>query len=153
MVQEAFVRLGNMGHRLLRVSLGLALLVTSSLARAADWPDCGKPTAAPAVESGPAAEPLHSSSGSDVKKHSVKLSWKPSIPATSSPADAVAGYVMYRRENGTGYQPLNSDLITGTNCVDHAVKPGHTYSYRAQGVPHSGLASRLSREAKAAVLK
>jgi fibronectin type 3 domain-containing protein len=147
------VSLGNMGHRLLCVSLGLVLLVTSSLARAAERPDCGKPTAAPSVESGSAAERLHSSSGSEVKKRSVKLSWKPSIPASSAPADAVAGYVLYRRENGTGYQPLNSDLIPGTDCVDHAVNPGHTYSYRAQGVARSGLASRLSREAKASVLR
>ncbi len=93
-------------------------------------------------------------SGSTVpssKPHGVTLSWKASIPASNSPADAIKGYNVYRREPGKEYEKINGDLIPGTSCVDYLVKTGQTYYYETKAVSANGSVSKPSPEVKAVI--
>jgi len=87
------------------------------------------------------------------KPHSIKLSWNPS----TSPANMVEGYFIFRRESGPDCQKpgntcvrLNADTpIAGNSCTDYAVQPGHTYIYQARTAGSNSTASGFSNEARA----
>lgn len=97
-------------------------------------------------------------SGTDHSKpHVIKLTWDPSVPASTSHEDAVAGYYIFRRESGKGCdqsgshcQQLNpSAPIKHAGCIDYHVEPGHTYIYQARAVSVRGTLSGFSNQAKA----
>jgi len=67
--------------------------------------------------------------------HTVSLSWK------SSTSPHVVGYNIYRQQDSTPRQQLNSTPISGTSCVDSSVQNGHTYSYWARAINSSGKVS------------
>ncbi len=85
--------------------------------------------------------------------HSIKLSWNPS----TSPANMVEGYFIFRRESGPECQKsgntcvkLNAGTpIVGNSCTDYAVQPGHTYIYQARTAGPNSTVSGFSNEARA----
>ena len=110
-------------------------------------------TVAPAQTTGPTRTTGRSDldTTSTLKGHSVRLSWDSSVPASKSPADAIKGYNIYRRGPGKEYEKINRELILGTSCVDHSVKAGKTYQYRAVAVSVRDLVSKPSNVAKATI--
>ena len=106
--------------------------------------------AVPKPPSDSATVPSRSASSSP-KPHGVKLSWNASIPASNSPADAIRGYNIYRREPGKEYEKINGDLIRGTSCFDYLVKTGQTYYYETKAVSANGSVSKSSLEVKAVI--
>ena len=93
-----------------------------------------------------AAKPGETSQVEDSKPHRVKLSW-------DAPADAVQGYIIERKELGTGgdYKKISLVPIRETSCNDYEVIPGHTYLYRARSVGSEGRVSGPSNQAQAKV--
>jgi hypothetical protein len=86
--------------------------------------------------------------------HSVTLSWKPVVPATTSPADAIKGYYVYRSFTSHTYVESNrmSDLpLRSTRCVDTTVESRKTYFYMVKAVTERGKQSEASIEIKAVV--
>jgi fibronectin type 3 domain-containing protein len=73
---------------------------------------------------------------------SITLSWR------ASPESDVAGYQVFRREDGTGYAELTSELVTAGAFTDAAVTPGIEYGYVVKAVDESGNASTMSREVR-----
>jgi hypothetical protein len=90
-----------------------------------------------------------SSSVSQPKLHSVKLSWNPSAPATKLPRDAVIGYIVYRsnKPKDANALPINSSRLIDTTFVDANVKPG-TYYYVTRAVSAAGRVSGPSNEVR-----
>jgi|SRR5579863_7985913 fibronectin type 3 domain-containing protein len=87
---------------------------------------------------------------------SVKLSWKASIPASKSPADAVTGYRIYR-STGASVQAIPQNkitcaIVTATSCVDKNVESGATYNYIATGVAGTGRHEKESLASKPATI-
>ena len=91
------------------------------------------------------------------KPHTIRLTWNPSVPASTKPEDAVNGYFIFRNESamscdqpGSNCKPLNPRVPIGdTSCIDYAVKSGHTYTYQARAVSKGGARSGLSNAATA----
>jgi len=86
--------------------------------------------------------------------HSVTLSWKASAPLSNLPQNAVKGYYVYRSRTSRKHtlgDRMNAQPITGTGCVDRAVKPHTTYFYSIRAVSQGGAQSVFSREARAVV--
>lgn len=82
-------------------------------------------------------------------KSSILLKWKASVPASSSPHDAVKGYYVYRRLPKAIYAgPLNRILIEGTTCTDELVQPGETYYYTTRAVSKADQYSKPAKEVK-----
>jgi hypothetical protein len=74
---------------------------------------------------------------------SIDLSWQPDAEAD------VAGYVVYRREEGTAWQRISpAQPVVGPAFRDEQVEPGHTYDYAVSAVGHDGLESARSAEAQ-----
>jgi hypothetical protein len=80
----------------------------------------------------------------------VRLSWNPSVPASTLPRDAVIGYIVYRsaKPHDTGALPINLRRLTDTACVDTQVSPGETYYYVTRAVSASGALSGPSNEVR-----
>jgi len=55
-----------------------------------------------------------------------------------SPADDVAGYVVYRRDPGAQFRRVNRDLLAELELVDTGLASGLTYVYRATAVDDAG---------------
>ena len=148
----------GMLSKLIRV-LSLSLLAFGSCVRASDSnaiEDCRG--SAPNAAHGQPSTGTASGSSTNIppagKPHLVSLSWNAGAPAHSIPPDPITGYRIYRSEipNG-GWGPLTrgKNLVAGTSCIDHDVKAGRTYYYRAQTVSAAGKASVYSNQATAAV--
>lgn len=88
-------------------------------------------------------------------KHSVKLTWHASVPASNLPGDAVVGYNVYRSRRSHDHKPkqINSELCRVTTYIDTDVKAGKTYFYVTRGVTANGVQSGPSNEAKAKIPK
>jgi len=82
--------------------------------------------------------------------HSVKLSWKASVPASNSPLDAITGYNVYRSKQAD--MPLTAEnkvkSLNGpiTSYIDTDVNPGETWHYVATAVSARGKESDRSNE-------
>lgn len=68
----------------------------------------------------------------------VRLRWDP------SPATDLAGYILYRREPGRDFHPLNDKPMRQVEYLDRGLTSGFTYSYRIQVVDQKGNESKLS---------
>jgi fibronectin type 3 domain-containing protein len=70
--------------------------------------------------------------------YEVQLSWN--APINSS--DPVAGYEIYRADNGSSsYQLLNSAVDLSTTYIDSAVVSGASYIYYVESIDTSGSTS------------
>lgn len=87
------------------------------------------------------ATPAH-----DAVPASVDLSWQPDTEPD------LAGYVIYRREEGQAWQRISPPQpVTGPAFHDAGVQPGHTYMYAVSAVGAGGLESARSAEAQETV--
>ena len=124
-------------------------------------PTKGVATTAPsAQEAPPCASPSPSSSAGGApsqvspKTHSVTLSWKASVPRSSSKQDAIQGYNVYRSLKSNQYDntsKINAKPLPGTQCVDTGVEPQTTYFYVVKAVAGSGKESGSSNQATAPI--
>jgi hypothetical protein len=145
--------------KLLQV-LSLSLLALGSLVRASDTlstQDCHGSVPASGAHGQPptaVAQTSSANASAGAKPHLVTLSWNAGVPSHSVPPDPIVGYRIYRSEiqNG-GWKPITpgQNVVADTTCIDHDVKAGHTYYYRAQSVSAAGKSSVYSNEATAAV--
>lgn len=69
----------------------------------------------------------------------VRLRWDP------SPDTDVAGYILYRREPGRDFHPLNDQPMRQVEYLDRGLTSGFTYSYRIRVVDQKGNESPLSQ--------
>ncbi len=78
---------------------------------------------------------------------SIDLSWQPDTEAD------LAGYVVYRRENGQAWERVSpaEPVVVGPAFHDAHVQAGHTYEYAVSAVDHDGLESARSAEAEETV--
>jgi len=58
----------------------------------------------------------------------------------------LAGYYVYRRENGEETKKLKKDLLRTPLLRDASVQPGHTYFYQVTAVDLSNNESQPSEE-------
>lgn len=144
--------------KLLHACLGVAILVAGIVSHGSDEQDSQDcHGGSKALASAQTTSPSGTTGGSDAstasssKAHSVKLSWDASVSARNSPAGAIKGYNIYRREPGKEYEKINIEPIPGTHCVDHSVKAGQTYDYEAVTVSARGTVSKPSHVAKATI--
>jgi hypothetical protein len=117
----------------------------------------GETKTAPPAQNVPPCASTSSSSSADhapsqvnPSAHSVTLSWKASVPRSSSQQDAVQGYNVYRSLTSNKYDDsnkINSKPLPGTQCVDTAVEPRGTYFYVVRAVARSGVRSYPSNQA------
>jgi hypothetical protein len=70
----------------------------------------------------------------------VELVW------TANSDKDLAGYYVYRRENGEQPKKLNKELLRTPILRDASVQPGHTYSYHVTAVDLSNNESQPSEE-------
>jgi hypothetical protein len=70
----------------------------------------------------------------------VELVW------TANMEKDLAGYYVYRRENGEQYSKLKKELLRTPILRDSSVKPGHTYFYRVTAVDLSNNESQPCEE-------
>jgi len=121
------------------------LLVTQLMAQAKpDLQATTSSTASTAIASDkqPAVEPCQAlNAKSPPGAHTVKLSWNASVPASTSSADAVIGYIVYRSRtpNDLKSLPINLRRITDTACFDVNVSPGADYYYVIRAVSANGI--------------
>ena len=134
--------------KILQAGLGVAILIVG-ISSQNDRDDEDSPNCRGNSQANPASSVTTAASSS--KPHSVKLSWNASVPASNSPADAVKGYNVYRREPGKEYEKINGDLIWGTSRVDYLAKTGQTYYYETKAVSANGSVSKPSPEVKAVI--
>ena len=135
------------------VSLAAAILVVD-LCHADDKqssPSCRDAPKSHSVSVSAGAASKVAFQGGTTKPHSVRLSWKASVPSSNLPADAIKGYDVYRRQAGTQYEKINLELIQGTSCTDYSVQAGQTYYYQTKAVSARGAVSKPSDEVKASV--
>jgi hypothetical protein len=99
---------------------------------------------------GSAATPAHDHPAVVVNKHSVKLSWAASVPASKKAGDAVVGYNVYRSTKSHDRNPkrINATACVGTTYTDPDVEAGKTYFYVTRGVTAKGVESGPSNEVK-----
>ncbi len=88
-----------------------------------------QPTGLQAVYSGPGQKPF------------IDLTWAPNTEAD------LAGYDVYRHEEGTTPVKINSELVKTPSFRDENVQPGHTYFYSVSAVDLRGNESPKSEEA------
>jgi len=91
------------------------------------------PTGVQAVSAGTAPQPF------------IDLSW---VPNTESD---LAGYNVYRHEEGAAAVKINSELVKAPTYRDTAVQPGHRYFYSVDAVDVRGNESGSSEEASEVV--
>ena len=102
--------------KMVQTGLGVAILMVGLISQANGYDDQASQSCRGDSQVNSPANGTTVPSGSAVsssRPHGVKLSWKASIPASNSPADAVKGYNVYRREPGKEYEKINGDLIRG----------------------------------------
>jgi hypothetical protein len=87
-----------------------------------------QPTGLQAVYSGPGQKPF------------IDLSWAPNTEAD------LAGYNVYRHEDGQAPVKINSELVKTPSFRDDNVEPGHTYIYSVSAVDLRGNESQRSEE-------
>jgi hypothetical protein len=93
----------------------------------------------PAVPGGLVAVATQGDNGSGP---AIDLSWQP------DPDADVAGYIVYRREEGGSWQRISAAApVVGPAFHDPGVKAGHTYDYAVTAVDKSGHESARSVEA------
>ena len=68
----------------------------------------------------------------------VQLSWKPNLELD------LAGYNLFRSENGGPPRRLNTDLLVSPTFQDATIRPGTTYSYAVSAVDAKGNVSARS---------
>ena len=73
----------------------------------------------------------------------VELVW------TANAEKDLAGYYVYRRENGERPSKLNKELLRTPILRDTSIKPGHTYFYRVTAVDLSSNESQPCEEVEA----
>jgi len=85
--------------------------------------------------------------------HSVKLTWNPSVPVSTSTRDAIVGYFVYRskKPHDPNAKQINRTLIAGTTFVDVHVEPGKVYYYTTRAKSAGGMLSGPSNEAQAVI--
>jgi fibronectin type 3 domain-containing protein len=93
----------------------------------------GVPTGLQAVFSGPGQPPF------------IDLLWAPDTDAD------LAGYNVYRREEGTQPVKVNTDLVKTPAFRDQNVAPGKTYRYSVSALDLRGNESARSEEASESV--
>lgn len=87
-----------------------------------------------------------SGTGAQASSHTVALTWNASTTST------VTGYNVYRSTtSGSGYEKLNSSLVSGLNYTDSNVQSAITYYYVTTAVDGSGNESTYSNQATAAI--
>lgn len=100
----------------------------------------------PAVPTGLAAVATLPPAGSTETQPSIDLSWQP-----DSEAD-LAGYIVYRREDGAEWQRVSPTLpVAGPAFHDAHVEAGHTYFYAVSAIDQKGHESAKSAEAQETV--
>jgi Abnormal spindle-like microcephaly-assoc'd, ASPM-SPD-2-Hydin len=82
--------------------------------------------------------------GVGIPPYTVHLSWTAST-------SQVAGYNVYRRQDGGKYAKINSALVPDTKYIDKAVTTGTTYYYETKAVSASGAESAPSNRATAVI--
>jgi hypothetical protein len=75
----------------------------------------------------------------------MDLSWTPNTESD------LAGYNVYRHEEGTESKKINGELVKGPTYRDTGVQTGHSYFYSVSAVDVRGNESGRSREASEAV--
>jgi fibronectin type 3 domain-containing protein len=75
----------------------------------------------------------------------IDLLWSPVTDAD------LAGYNLYRRENGSPSVKINSDLVKTPAYRDATVASGKTYFYSVSAVDERGNESARSEEARESV--
>jgi len=76
----------------------------------------------------------------------IDLSWTPDTEAD------LAGYIVYRRENGGAWQRISpAEPVVGPGYHDDKVEPGHTYDYAVSAVDAEGHESARSAAAQETV--
>lgn len=75
------------------------------------------------------------------QKPAIDLSWEPVND------DHLAGYVLYRSEQGSASIRVTAKPIPGTSYHDEVVTPGHTYTYAVSAIDHTGNESPRSAPA------
>jgi hypothetical protein len=88
------------------------------------------------------------------RPHSVTLSWKAAVPASTSARDAIKGYYVYRSLTSQTYAESNrisESPLRGNHCVDITVESQKTYFYTVKAVTENGEQSGSSIEIKAIV--
>lgn len=106
-------------------------------------PSCSGDLSAPAAEVPGGSKP-----------HSVTLSWKPSLPISTSPRDAIRGYYVFRSLKSGAYTDRDRISIlplAGTRCIDATVKPRNTYYYVVKSLAENSAESVVSAEIKAVI--
>jgi len=93
----------------------------------------GTPTGLEAVSAGTPSQPF------------IDLSWAPNTETD------LAGYNVYRHEEGAEPKKVNSELVKAPAYRDTAVRPGHRYSYSVTAVDIRGNESARSLEASEAI--
>ena len=140
--------------KMVQTGLGVAILMVGLISQASGYDDQASQSCRGDSQANPPSDSAtvpSRSAASSPKPHGVKLSWNASIPASNSPADAIKGYNIYRREPGKEYEKINGDLIRGTSCFDYLVKTGQTYYYETRAVSANGSVSKPSLEVKAVI--
>ena len=77
------------------------------------------------------------------ERGTVRLRWE------RSRADDVAGYIVYRRDPGREFVPVQDKPITGLEYLDEGLASGLTFEYRIQTIDRLGNESALSQPVKA----
>jgi hypothetical protein len=140
--------------KMVQTGLGVAILMLGLMSQANGYDDQTSQSCRGGSQASPTSNVSTAPSGPSTpssKPHGVTLSWKASVPASNSPADAIKGYNVYRREPGKEYEKINGALIQGTSCVDDLVKTGQTYYYETKAVSANGSVSKPSPEVKAVI--
>lgn len=135
--------------------LSVTVLIAGISSQVSGYNDQDSQNCSGDLQTNPASKAAAAPAGSafsSFKPHRVTLSWNASIPASKSPADAIQGYNVYRRDPGKKkYEKINTSLIRGTSCVDYLVKAGKTYYYETKAVSATGLVSKSSSEVKVVI--
>lgn len=110
-------------------------------------PSQGEAKAATTAQNVPACASTSSSSSSghapsnvNPSAHFVTLSWKASVPRSSSQQDSIQGYYVYRSLTSNSYDDsnrINSKPLPGTHCIDTAVTRPGKYFYVVKAVAGS----------------
>ena len=111
-----------------------------------DVPPCASTLSSPSAG--------HAPSQVNPSAHSVTLSWKASVPRSSSQQDAIQGYYVYRSLTSNRYDDsnrINSKPLPGTQCVDTSVETPGTYFYIVRAVAGSGMKSDPSNQVTAVI--
>jgi hypothetical protein len=119
---------------------------TKAVPRTSDIPLCNGRSASGSAGHAPSTANQHS--------HVVTLSWKPVVPKSDSPKEAIRGYYVYRSLTSQTYTEshrISEAPVRATQCADTTVEPRKTYFYVVKAVTVGGKQSGASVEIKAVV--